>query len=88
MLHNGNQTIGNDSSTDLDPDGILCSAPEFLDFQMLFQPLEEELNLPPVLVEIGNLKRGQMESVGKERELTSLLLIIELDQSELLLVLP
>jgi hypothetical protein len=88
MLHNGNQTIGNDSSTDLDPNGILCSAPEFLDFQMLLQPLEEELNLPPVLIEIGNLKRGQMESVGKERELTSLLLIIELDQPELLLVLP
>ena len=54
---------------------------------MLLQPLEEELNLPPVLIEIGNLKRGQMESVGKERELTSLLLIIELDQPELLLVL-
>ena len=50
--------------------------------------IKEELNLPPVLVEIGNLKRGQMESVGEERELTSLLLIIELDQPEFLLVLP
>ena len=87
MLHDGNQTIGNDGCTDLNPDGILCSAPEFLDLQMLLQPLEEELNLPPVLVEIGNLKRGQMESVGEERELTSLLLIIELDQPELLIVL-
>ena len=62
--------------------------PEFLDFQMLLQPLEEELYLPPVLIEVGNLKRGQMEGIGEERELTSLLLIIELDQSELLLVLP
>ena len=59
----------------LNPDGILCSAPEFLDLQMLLQPLEEELNQPPVLVEIGNFKRGQMEGVGEERELTSLLLI-------------
>jgi hypothetical protein len=41
MLHDGNQTIGNDGCTDLNPDGILCSAPEFLDLQMLFQPLEE-----------------------------------------------
>jgi hypothetical protein len=40
---------------------------------MLLQPLEEELNLPPVLVEIGNLKRGQVEGIGKERKLTSLL---------------
>ena len=87
MLHDGNQTIGNDCSTDLNPDGILCSAPEFLDLQMLLQPLEEELYLPPVLVEIGNLKRRQVEGIGKERELTSLLLIIELDQSESLLVL-
>ena len=58
MLHDGNQTIGNDGCTDLDPDGILCSAPELLDFQMLLQLFEEELNLPPISVEIGNLKRG------------------------------
>ena len=87
MLHDGNQTIGNDGCTDLNPNGILCFAPEFLDFQMLLQPLEEELNLLSVPVEIGNLKRGQMEGIGEERELTSLLLIIELDQPELLLVL-
>ena len=49
--------------------------------------IKEELNQPPVLVEIGNFKRGQMEGVGEERELTSLLLIIELDQSEFFLVL-
>ena len=63
MLHDSDQTIGNDGCTDLDPDGILCSAPEFLDFQMLLQPLEEELNLPPVLIEIGNLKRGPMGEI-------------------------
>ena len=40
-MHDCNQTIGNDGCTDLNPDGILCSAPEFLDFQMLLQSLEE-----------------------------------------------
>ena len=62
MLHDGNQTIGNDSCTDLNPDGILCPAPEFLDLQMLLQPLGKELNLPPVLIEIGNLKRNRIRS--------------------------
>lgn len=71
----------------IDNDGIVCFAPEFFDLQMLLQPLEEELYLPPVLIEVGNLKRGQMKGIGEERELTSLLPIIELDQSELLFVL-
>ena len=41
MLYDGNQTIGNDGGTDLNPDGILCFAPEFPDLKMLLQPLEE-----------------------------------------------
>jgi hypothetical protein len=87
MLHDGNQTVDNDSSTNQDPNGIFRSTPEFLDLQILLQPLEEGLNLSPILIEIGNLKRGQMEGIGKERELTFLFLIIELDQPELLFVL-
>ena len=86
MLDNRHKAVGCDGSTDLNPDGILCSAPELLDFKMLFQPLEEKFNLPSVFVEVGNLQGRKVESIGKEGELTPLFLIVELDQPELLLI--
>ena len=41
MLHDGNETVGTDSRIDLYSDGVLGSTPEFLDFEMLLEPLEE-----------------------------------------------
>ena len=40
MLHDGNETVGTDSRIDLYSDGVLGSTPEFLDFEMLLEPLE------------------------------------------------
>ena len=44
MLHDGNQTIGNDSCTDLNPDRILCFAPEFSDLKMLLH-IKQDMSL-------------------------------------------
>ena len=71
MLNNRHKTIGCNGSTDLNPNGILCGAPEFLDFEMLLQSFEEALNLPSVFVEIGNLQCRQVEYVGQEGEFPS-----------------
>ena len=55
MLHNGNEAVGADSRVNLYSDSILSCAPEFLDFEVLLEPLEEQFYLPTVLVEVGNL---------------------------------
>ena len=74
MLHNGNDAVGTDGRVNLYPDSVLCSAPELLDFEVLHEPLEEQLYLPPILVEVGNLQSSQFHCVGQEHELATLLL--------------
>ena len=41
VLDYSHKAVGCDGSTDLNQDGILRSAPEFLDLKMLLEPLEE-----------------------------------------------
>jgi hypothetical protein len=77
VLYDGNKTVGADGGVDLYPDSVLGSAPEPLDFEVLLEPLEEKFYLPSVLVEVGDLRGCQFECVGKEHELTALLLIEE-----------
>ena len=84
MLHNGNQTVGADGRINLYSDSVFGSTPEFLDFEMLLEPLEEKLYLPTVLIEVCNLMGCQFRSIGQEHKLTALLLIIESHQSEVL----
>ena len=84
MLHNGNQTVGADGRINLYSDSVLSSAPEFLDFKVLLEPLEEQLYLPTVLIEVGNLQCGQFCCIGQEHELTALLLVIESHEPQML----
>ena len=84
MLHNGNDAVGTDGRVNLYPDSVLCSAPELLDFEVLLEPLEEQLYLPPILVEVGNLQSSQFHCVGQEHELAVLLLIIEPNEPQML----
>ena len=55
MLHDGDQTVGTDSRVYLYSDSVLGGAPELLDFEVLLEPLEEQLNLPTVLLEACSL---------------------------------
>ena len=41
MLHNGNEAVGTDGRVNLYSDSVFSSAPEFLDFEVLLEPLEE-----------------------------------------------
>ena len=84
MLHNGNETVGTDGSVNLYSDSILSCTPEFFDFEVLLEPLEEQLYLPTVLVEVSNLLGSQFHGVGQKHELTTLLLIEESYESKML----
>ncbi len=63
MLDDGNETIGDDGNMYLDTYCILRFTPEAFDLKMLFDPLEEQLHLPSVLVEQGDVLSTEEEVV-------------------------
>lgn len=63
MLHDGYETVGTNSRVDLYSDSTLSCTPELLDLEVLFEPLEEQLYLPTVLVEVGYLLGCQRSRV-------------------------
>ena len=83
MLDNRHQTVSYDGHAHLDTNRILGRAPELLDFEMLLHPLVEELNLPSVFIQVGDLKSRQMEGVGKESEVAILFVVMASDKPEL-----
>ena len=63
MLDDGNETVGDDSDMYLNADCIFGFSPEAFDLKVLLDPLEEQLNLPPVFVKQGNVLRTKEEVV-------------------------
>ena len=87
VLNYGDQAESYDCRANLYFDSVLCSAPELLNFDVLLEPLEEQLNLPSVLVEIGNFERSKMECICQKYEASILLVIVESHKSKLLRIL-
>ena len=81
MLDYSDQAISDDGDIYLRLYGILRSAPELLDFEMLLQPLEEQLDLPAVLVELCDQQGFETYGIGQEHELAFLLLVPVPDES-------
>lgn len=63
VLDNGNEAVGNDSDMNLYAHCILRFSPESFDLEMLLDPFEEQLHLPPILVEQGDVLRTEIEVV-------------------------
>lgn len=53
---------------DLNLHGIFRRAPELLDFQVLLQPLEEQLHQPAILVEFGHTACHRVSSSPNDKE--------------------
>ena len=83
MLYNRHQAVGYNGHAYLDANRILSRAPELLDLEMLLHPLVEELDLPSVFIQVGDLKSCQVESVGKEGEVAVLFVVMVSDKPEL-----
>lgn len=66
LLGNDKQKVVTDGYPYLREDCILARSVEGFDMQMLLDPLEKDLNLPPFAVEFGNGNRLQSEVVGQE----------------------
>ena len=82
MLDDGDKAISYDCRANLYSDSVLCGAPEFLNLEVLLEPLEEQLNLPSVLVEISNFESGKMECIRQKCEVSVLLVIVKSHKSQ------
>ena len=63
VLNDSDEAICDDGNMYLYAYGILRSSPEGLDAEVLFDPFEEQLNLPEILVQQGNVLGGKVEVV-------------------------
>ena len=73
----GDEHVDADSDPDLGLHGVVGVAVERLDSQILFDPFEEQLDLPAALVQAGNRQRREREIVGQEHEPSIGLAIVE-----------
>jgi len=79
LLDDGYENINGDGNPDLALDRVLGGPEERLDAQVLLDPLEEQLDLPTVSVQVGHCLRWNGEAVGQEVEGLAGLGIVVLD---------
>jgi len=68
LLYEGQQNVHADGNPDLGLHRIFGGAIEGLDSKVLFDPLEEQLDLPATLVDLGDGQGGEEKIVGKEHQ--------------------
>lgn len=68
VLNDGYQAVCYNRNIDLYPHSILGVAPEGRDSEMLLYPSEEQLHLPSLLVQQGDIACLERKVVGQERE--------------------
>ena len=66
FLEDGHQDIDRDRDPDLGLHGVWRSAVERLDAEVLFDPFEEQFQLPATLIELGDGQGSQEEVVGQK----------------------
>ena len=63
VLDDGNEAVGDDGHVYLYSDCIFGFSPETLDLEVLFDPFEKQLHLPPVFIEQGDVLCAEVEVV-------------------------
>ena len=63
VFDDGNEAVGDDGHVYLYSDCIFGFSPETLDLEVLLDPFEEELHLPPIFIEQGNVLCAEVEVV-------------------------
>src|SRR5215472_17118571 len=66
------EDIDRHSNPDLALDGVGRGAEEALDTQVLLDPLEEQLDLAPLTVQLADREGGQREMIGQEHQMVAL----------------
>ena len=68
LLDDGNEHVGGHGAPDLRLHGVLARAKKSLDAQVLLELLEEQLDLPAILVQGCNGQWWQTGGVGQENQ--------------------
>ena len=63
VLDDGNEAVGDDGHVYLYADSIFGFSPETLDLEVLLDPFEKQLHLPPVFIEQGDFLCAEVEVV-------------------------
>ena len=82
VLQDRDQQVNTDGDPDLGLHGVGRGAEEALDVEVLFDPLEEQLNSPSTFVEVCDRQGGESEVVCEEHVSNALFLVEEGDPSE------
>src|SRR4051794_26109824 len=86
LLDDRHEQVDGDRDPDLSLDGVLGSAEEGLDAEMLLDPFEEEFDLPTTLVERANRCRWKLEMVRQKHQCLAAFRIFETDAPEMVWV--
>ena len=62
------QQVGDEGCIDLNAHCVLALAQEALDLQVVLDPFEEQLDLPALLVELGDLRCAGVHIVGGQHQ--------------------
>ena len=68
LFDDGHQHVDRDGDPDLSFDSIVAGPIERFDAQVLLDPFEEEFDLPPATIEIGNVPSRESEVVGQQHQ--------------------
>lgn len=82
LVETGHHEVNADCDPDLGAHGVLCGAEEGFDAQVLFDPFEEEFDLPPAFIDCCNGNSRQFEVVGKKDKSLSTMSIEKTDTPE------
>ena len=63
VFNNGNETVGDDGDMNLNSDSIFRLSPKPFDPEMLLDPFEKQLNLPPIFIKQGDFPGFEQEVV-------------------------
>ena len=82
LFRDGDQQIRADRRPDLAADGILGTTVKIPDAQVLFDPFEEQFDLPAPSVKIANHLGLQLEVIGQEYQGAFALRVAEVNPSQ------
>ena len=84
LFDDGNEDVDRDGDPDLRFHRIFRCAVEPLDTKMLFDPFEEEFDLPATFVEGADGRGWQDKVIGHEHECLARLVVFEADAAQVI----
>src|SRR5438067_11661506 len=66
LMQDAQQQKGDQRDIDLDAHGVFTAAQETADLEVLLEPLEQQLDVPALFVELRDVGGGALEVIGQQ----------------------